>query len=518
MKQLLHCLVGIGIPTVTRSRNSVSTVTSVKKLMVRNGVSRSLYGLDENSSQARRGVVDVVPIFCLLLFFNIQVSHAQSFYLGADLSYVNEMEDCGVTYYEAGEAKDPYAIFGENACNLVRLRLWHTPTWYDDLNEGKRYSDLADVKRAIARAKAQEMEVLLDFHLSDNWADPDKQVVPAAWLSVVDDTEVLADSLYNYIFQTLEDLQGEDLLPEMIQIGNETNKGILLSPEDNVTWTLDWLRNATLFNKAIRAVRDFETQNNASVKILLHLADPDKAERLVGDFYRYGVRDFDAIGMSYYWAWHQPTSIAETGEVVARLRENYPEKEVFVVETGYIWTTDYNDAANNIISETHPDYSPASPENQRDWMIDMTQTVYDAGASGVIYWEPAWVSSDCYTQWGRGSHQEHATFFDFDNHLITNGGIAWMSHQYEMTSSATPVQEIPKIKIFQASNPTEIVIKQPYPNAKIHYRITDISGRLLVEGKASGQALRLPLGTFDFGLYLLTVEVGNLKKTRLLLL
>ncbi|MCB0293059.1 MAG: glycosyl hydrolase 53 family protein, partial [Calditrichaeota bacterium] len=72
---------------------------------------------------------------------------AQSFYFGSDMSYVNEMEDCGVTYYEDGEAKDPYSIFADHGCNLVRLRLWHTPAWYDSLNQGKRYSDLADVKR-----------------------------------------------------------------------------------------------------------------------------------------------------------------------------------------------------------------------------------------------------------------------------------------------------------------------------------------------------------------------------------
>jgi arabinogalactan endo-1,4-beta-galactosidase len=56
--------------------------------------------------------------------------------------------------------------------NLVRLRLWHTPAWYDLLNQGKRYSDFQDVRHSIMRAKAEGMKVLLDFHLSDTWADP----------------------------------------------------------------------------------------------------------------------------------------------------------------------------------------------------------------------------------------------------------------------------------------------------------------------------------------------------------
>ncbi|MDX1408117.1 MAG: glycosyl hydrolase 53 family protein [Saprospiraceae bacterium] len=183
------------------------------------------------------------------------------FYFGADLSYVNEMEDCGVTYHDNSEAKDPYTIFWEHNCNLVRLRLWHTPSWYDNLNSGARYCDLADAKRSIARAKEHGMAVLLDFHLSDNWADPGKQVVPAAWAPVVDDLEVLQDSLYNYIRGTLHALDDEGLVPEMVQIGNETNRGILLSQEINdAGWVLDWDRNSALFNTAIDAVRDFEAQ------------------------------------------------------------------------------------------------------------------------------------------------------------------------------------------------------------------------------------------------------------------
>lgn len=134
-------------------------------------------------------------ITCILIVSNLSIG--QSFYLGADMSYVNEMEDCGVVYHENQVEKDPYSIFGDNGCNLVRLRLWHTPSWYDALNNGNRYSDLEDVKKAIVRAKGNNMKVLLDFHLSDNWADPSKQLVPNSWLPIVDDLDLLKDSLYN---------------------------------------------------------------------------------------------------------------------------------------------------------------------------------------------------------------------------------------------------------------------------------------------------------------------------------
>ncbi len=366
----------------------------------------------------------------LITLLTLTVLSAQDFYFGADLSYVNEMQDCGETYYENGEEKDPYHIFADHHCNLVRLRLWHTPSWYDDLNDGNRYSDFADVKRSIQRAKDAGMQVLLDFHLSDNWADPSKQVVPAAWLEVVDDLSTLKDSLYNYISGTLLALAEENLLPEMVQIGNETNKGILQSPEDNQEWMLDWERNSQLFNRAIEAVRDVSDSTNMDVKIALHIAGPEDMDWLLEGFTNNGVADYDVIGMSYYWAWHKPTTIAEVGELISELKQQHPDKEVMVFETAYIWTWDGNDNANNIISEVHSDYAPPSPEVQRQWMIDLTAEVLENGGTGVIYWEPAWISSACYTQWGQGSHQEHATFFDFENNLMDNGGINWMTYNY----------------------------------------------------------------------------------------
>lgn len=450
----------------------------------------------------------------LFLFFCLVTSnllHAQSFYLGADLSYVNEMEDCGVKYSEDGIQTDPYQIFADHNCNLVRLRLWHTPAWYDELNSGKRYSDLADVKKAIGRAKEQNMDVLLDFHLSDNWADPNNQLVPTAWLQVVDDVDKLKDSLYNYIHQTLTELDSEGLLPEMIQIGNETNRGILLSPTDNAIWTLDWQRNAALFKEGIRAVRDFEAESGSEVEVVLHVAGPENAEWLIDGFVTNGVTDFDIIGLSYYWAWHQPTSIADAGNIIQTLRNLYADKEVIVVETGYIWTTDSNDNANNIISSTHPDYSPASPTNQRDWLIDLTKEVIESGGKGVLYWEPAWVSSECYTQWGQGSHQEHAAFFDFDNELLKLGGIEWMDFDYDLNTNIEAESAVQSLQILTNSFSGDIKLKQHSDQLqKLQYAIADTSGKVLLTGNSQERETLLQLKETPVGVYFIRIEVDGI--------
>ena len=426
------------------------------------------------------------------------------------MSYVNELEDCGVVYYDNQIQKDPFSIHENHGGNLVRLRLWHTPAWYDNLNEGNRYSDLNDIKRAISRAKQNNLKVLLDFHLSDNWADPSKQLVPSAWLPIVDNIEILKDSLYNYLHKTLIELNNENLLPEMIQIGNETNKGILLSPEDNSIWTLNWDRNASLFNHAIQAVRDVETSTGKDIKIVLHVAGPSNAEWLIDGFINNDVTDFDIIGLSYYWAWHQPTSITDAGDVIQTLRTLYPDKEVLIVETGYIWTTEFNDNASNIISETHPDYHPASPVNQRDWLIDLTQEVINSGGKGVIYWEPFWVSSDCFTQWGQGSHQEHATFFDFDTNLLIPGGIEWMNYKYSVASSTTTINPEDQIQILSNSFSGDIKIKQHFDKAKeIDYSVMDTLGNVILKGHFHDSEITFGFKDMPYGIYIVTVAVGN---------
>ena len=381
------------------------------------------------------------PILCILFFGAMQRGHSQTFYFGADLSYVNEMESCGAVYFKDGLPGNVFGIFKDYGANLARFRIWHTPSWYDALNQGDRYSDYEDVRLSISRAKTSGFQTLLDFHLSDTWADPGHQVVPAAWAAVVDDQQLLADSLYNYIYQTLTLLGNEGLLPDIVQIGNETNRGILLSQETNDQgWSLDWQRNVFLFQAAANAIDDVSVALGLPIRKAIHIADPEDVEWYVGQFVQHGFTNFDIIGISYYWQWHQPVSIPQVGEVISSLKEDYPGKDVMIFETAYGWTTQNADGANNILFNAHPSYAPLSPANQKKWMTDLTQVVIDHGGSGVVYWEPAWVSTECETQWVTGSSWDNATFFDHDLNVIEDGGIGWMSYPYDFTSSTQSIE------------------------------------------------------------------------------
>lgn len=177
--------------------------------------------------------------------------------LGSDLSYVNEVEDAGAKYQHNSTSVDPYGLFAEKGCNLVRIRLWHTPS----IN---KYSGLEDVKKSIRRAKATNMKVLLDFHYSDIWADPGRQDVPKAW-SAITDQNLLGDSLYGYTLNTLLTLNKEGLLPEIVQVGNEINSEIL-QPQGKAKPAIDWKRNAFLLNKGIAAVREASNKSGKRLK------------------------------------------------------------------------------------------------------------------------------------------------------------------------------------------------------------------------------------------------------------
>jgi arabinogalactan endo-1,4-beta-galactosidase len=246
------------------------------------------------------------------------------FYFGADLSYVNEMEDCGAVYRQGGKRVDPYQLFADTGHNLVRLRLWNNPDW-------TTYSTFDDVRRSMRRAKASGQNVLLDFHYSDDWADGDKQWIPKAWENIPT-TEGLAAAVYQFTFETLTKLASEGLMPHMVQVGNETNKEMMGRKDWKwETRTTDWVRNAALFNAGIKAVRDAGKATGTDPKVMLHIAQPENGEPWFAKAAEAGVTDFDYIGLSYYRKW-STQGLDGLNAAIKRLTATYKAK-VIVVET-----------------------------------------------------------------------------------------------------------------------------------------------------------------------------------------
>ncbi|MEO0899476.1 MAG: glycosyl hydrolase 53 family protein [Bacteroidota bacterium] len=374
-------------------------------------------------------------LFCLLFAFNMGCKQEPEpnpepnepeepvgieepdFYRGGDLSYVNEMEDCGATYLdENGEEKDPFEIFKEAGTNLIRVRAWHTPDWTN-------YSTFEDVKKTIRRAKDQGINVLLDLHLSDDWADPGKQKVPAAWLPVVNNTFLLGDSVYNYTYRYLTALDKEGLLPEMVQIGNETNIEILQDPNQSYE-RINWERNGFLLQEGINAAKKVRQESGKQLAIMLHVAQPENALWFFDEATQNNVGGYDWIGISYYSKW-STYSMENLPQAISTLKNTY-NRRVMVVETAYAFTLNNADAAGNIIgSDALVNGYPATEEGQLTYLKDLEAAIKEGGGEGLVYWEPAWVSSSCTTRWGNGSHWDNATLFKQD--YTPNMGMSWYS-------------------------------------------------------------------------------------------
>lgn len=368
------------------------------------------YGFVQALIQMRKiiySLVILIAIGCSNSTSEVQPDSEKTLYLGGDFSYINEMEDCGATYQKNGTQVDPYELFAEKGANLARIRLWHNPDWTD-------YSTFSDVVKSIGRAKRSGMKILLDFHYSDTWADPGDQIIPAAWRGI-EDLNVLGDSVYQYTYQTLIKLHDLNLTPEIVQVGNETNSEILLEePVDETTKPINWTRNVFLLNKGISAVRDASKDTGFEIETMLHIAQPENAIYWFDKAFDYQIDEFEWIGLSYYPLWSE-YKINEAAGAIDSLIKLF-KKRIMVVETAYPYIIEEFDGANNILWETAvlPGY-PATPEGQKKYMLDLTKQVIEGGGEGVIYWEPAWVSTGCNTRWGTGSHWENATFFDAGN-------------------------------------------------------------------------------------------------------
>ncbi|SNR56652.1 glycoside hydrolase family 53 protein [Lutibacter flavus] len=333
-------------------------------------------------------------------------AETSGFYYGADLSYVNEMEECGAIYKDLnGATKDPFKIFNEAGANIIRVRLWHNPTWTN-------YSNYEDVKLTISRAKAEGMKVLLDFHYSDTWADPSTQEIPEAWLSEINNTTALGDLLYNYTYMVLNDLANANLLPDIVQVGNEINPMILQQGE--LQWPIDWVRNSSLINKGIKAVRDISSAKNKEIGVMLHIAQPENGLWWFEEATQNGVIDFDWIGLSYYPIWSD-YNLSNVSTAFTTLINTY-NKRLMIVETAYPFTLENADSANNILDNNAlVSGYPATQQGQLDYLNKLQEVIETAGGEGLIYWEPAWVSTSCSTLWGQGSHWDNATLFDHNN-------------------------------------------------------------------------------------------------------
>ncbi len=258
--------------------------------------------------------------------------------------------------------------------------------------------------------------------------------MPKAWTGIKA-INVLADSVYQYTLGTLQRLNGKGLMPDMVQIGNEINCGMLYGnvPADFPSCNAcngQWTQLGQVINSGIRAVRMASTTSVTKPKVLLHVADPKNVAYWFDNIKSQGkVTDFDVVGFSYYPLWHTTVAVDQLSASVASFRNKYG-KEVMVLETAYPWSSGYNDNyANQFGSQTPTTGYPFTQQGQLDLLKTLTQQVKDGGGSAVMYWEPAWITSETKDLYGTGSSWENAALFDFSGKPTL--GMDYMKQPYK---------------------------------------------------------------------------------------
>ena len=241
--------------------------------------------------------------------------------LGADISFLPELEARGIKFYDKGIQKDAIEILKDHGFNYIRLRLFVNPSGDSGYSRGKGFCDLQHTLQMAKRIKKSGLKFLLDLHYSDTWADPGKQYKPSAWKGL--DFPRLSDTIYEYTKQVLSVLKAQGTLPDMVQTGNEINHGIVW-PEGNIQHP-DSL--AILLKAAIAAAKEIDP----SVTIMLHIAlggQNDESEFFLDNMISRNV-SFDVIGESYYPKWHGTLQDLESN--LSTLKKKY-NKPVIVAE------------------------------------------------------------------------------------------------------------------------------------------------------------------------------------------
>lgn len=338
------------------------------------------------------------------------------FIKGADVSIMPELERNGTKFYDNGIEQDGLTILKNHGVNWIRVRIWNNPYVVGPEGVGGGNTDEAKAIEMAKRAKALGMKVLVDFHYSDFWVDPGQQKKPDAWKN--DSGDKLVDDVYAYTAKVMQDFNAQGVTPDMVQVGNELNNGMLWTEaqltEDNPN---GYKFLAKLLNAGLQAVHDNDKDNK--VKTMIHLAGVDV--NLYHTFFdnlivKNKVNDFDIIGMSFYPFWHG--TMDDLKNTMNDVSAKY-NKDVIAVETAFGYTLEDADFEKNNFGTNEEKVSgyKATVQGQATGLRDVMATVAsvnDNRGLGIFYWAPDWVINEK-VGWksnGGGNGWDNLTLFD----------------------------------------------------------------------------------------------------------
>ncbi len=349
---------------------------------------------------------------------------SDDFFLGCDISSVIALENAGVKFYDwDGNENDLFDTLAQSGINCIRVRIWNDPFDAQGNGYGGGNCDIETACKIGKRAADAGLKLLADFHYSDFWADPSKQMCPKAWQGM--DIDQKKEALYEYTKDCLNKLKDAGADVAMVQLGNETN--------GKMSGEKIWMNIYYLMDAGSRAVR--EVLPDALVAV--HFTNPESTDNMLNyaSKLKYYNLDYDVFATSYYPYWHG--TLENLTSVLRTVNETYGKK-VMVAETSYAYTLEDGDGSGNSIGDVinYEKPYPFTVQGQSRELRDIVQAVADTGdcGIGVFWWEPAWLPvpgetweerSEKWEKYGAGWASSYASEYDPDDAGKYYGGSSW---------------------------------------------------------------------------------------------
>jgi arabinogalactan endo-1,4-beta-galactosidase len=320
---------------------------------------------------------------------------ADTFIRAADMSYLPLIESENTVYYNANNQPEIALTTLKNAgCNTIRIRLWKNPS--------DSHGGFNEVKAFAQRVKLAGMKVWLTVHYSDTWADPGQQTTPAEWQNL--SFTALKTAVADYTSTIITEIQ-----PDIIQIGNEINSGLLWPKGNLIDQESQCLELISVASSTIR-------MQSPTTKIMIHYAGIGSGATWF--FNKMSSIDYDYIGLSYYPIWHGK-NLNDVKSTITTLGQTH-NKKVILAETAYPFTLNWNDWTNNIIgleNQLIPNY-PATPDGQKNYLLAIKSLIKETtNGFGFCYWGTEWLAFRG-NESTNGSSWENQALWDFDHKTL----------------------------------------------------------------------------------------------------
>ncbi len=349
---------------------------------------------------------------------------SDDFIMGCDVSSVIALENAGVKFYDYdGSENDLLDTLAKSGVNYIRVRIWNDPFDKGGNGYGGGNCDIETACKIGKRAADAGLKLLADFHYSDFWADPSKQMCPKAWVGM--EIEEKKEALYEYTKDCLTKLKEAGADVGMVQLGNETN--------GRMSGEKIWMSIYYLMDAGSRAVREILPE----ALVAVHFTNPESSDNMLNyaSKLEYYHLDYDVFATSYYPYWHG--TLDNLTSVLKQVNEKYGKK-VMVAETSYAYTLDDGDGSGNSIGDVvnYEKPYPFTVQGQSRELRDIVEAVVNTGECGigVFWWEPAWLPvpgetweerSALWEKYGAGWASSYAAEYDPDDAGKYYGGSSW---------------------------------------------------------------------------------------------